>query len=143
MRVKKSAASAFAGWWVRTEKNGAERGGESRFLSRIAPLGALKLLRHYLAELQLDVTDRDDPPCHTFGLLGVFSGGLKRNFYQAGESRIEPDGLAAWDLRNPIQVGLVKVDPETLPLLRQTLAPLAKIPVLDSILKSSDLLNGL
>ncbi len=145
MRVKKNSNSEYAGWWVRRETNGSGT-NENQFLSKLAPAWVLKNLRSYFDKFKLDVTDRDDPPCHTFALLGLMKENQKNHpntFYQAGETRVDAGGLAAWNLADPIHVNLEKVDLEAFPILRDTLKNFGSIPFLDQTLKESDLLNGL
>ncbi len=145
MRVRRDSPSPYSGWWVRREKIGANGEGQN-FLSHIAPLSVLKMLRGYLSKFKLDVTDRDDPPCHTVALLGSLPGKLNgqyKLFYQLGESRVDADGLAAWDLTHPISAHLEAVDLGDFPILKTALRRFNDLPGLDQILKSSEILKGL
>jgi hypothetical protein len=94
----------------------------------------------------LDITDRDDPPCHTFTLLGNVNGKFgneDKSFYQAGEVRIETYGLAAWDMKNPFQIYLTPVNISEFPVIREAFEKLKSIPILNQILQTSDVLNGI
>ncbi len=145
MRVRKDFPSPYSGWWVRREKDGSNSAGGS-FLTKIAPLSVLKQMKGYLEKFKLDVTDRDDPPCHTFALLGVMPGnigGQTKRFFQLGETRVTADGLAAWDILHPITTHLEKVDLDSSPVLTQTLQTLKNIPGLNPMIKSSEILDGL
>lgn len=118
-RVRKSASLKFAHWWVRKEMNSDAQ--DADFLSRIAPMSVLKILKdNLLKNIVLDVTDRDDPPCHTFMLLGRMQANLSgkdRTFYQLSEVRVETNGLAAWDIGHPFDIYLTKPDAESFPAL--------------------------
>ena len=56
---------------------------------------------------------------------------------------MDSDGLAAAQFQHPFDIYLQKVDLESFPILRNVLGGLAQIPVLDQILKNSELMNGL
>ncbi|HJT23060.1 MAG TPA: hypothetical protein VJ873_00675 [bacterium] len=148
MRVKKSLDSEFAGWWVRREK-GAEEGKEGNGLSSHNPFSAISkisLLKDYLHQFKLDITDRDDPACHTFSLLGnmkIKSGRGDKAIYEIGEARVESDGIAAWDAGKPFQVYLTRVSIDAFPVLRNAINKLQGIPFVNNILQSSDILNGI
>jgi hypothetical protein len=147
MRVKDDSASDFAGWWVRKESSGNNDDGAGHNpVSFLSPFSDIKIVKDYLHKFKLDITDRDDPPCHTFSLLGMMNGrigGEDKRFFQAGEVRVETDGLAGWDLNHPYDVYLTKVDIGAFPVLRDGLQMLNQVPGLGPILKSSDLLNGI
>lgn len=143
MRVKKDSNSDFAGWWVRKEKNGSDTGKESGSLS--GSLNFLNSLKDFLKQFKLDVTDRDDPPCHTFSLFSSMKSKLRdeeRNFYQAGEIRVDSYGLAAWNIL-PFQIYMEKVDISSFPVIRDTFEKFNGFPAVDQVLKSSDIVNGL
>ncbi|SRR5579871_174985 len=148
MRVKKFSSSEFAGWWVRREKGGLDDGGAGNLsgqnpFSKVTGIG---LLKKYLHQFKLDITDRDDPPCHSFTTLGnmkVKTGAQDKSLYEVGEVRVETKGISAWDTGKPFQIYLVKVNIDAFPVLRQSLQTLRNIPVLNNILQSSDILNGL
>jgi hypothetical protein len=121
MRVRSDLPSPYAGWWVRKESAG-EGDGPLGPLSRFGGLKTLQLLRDFLKKFVLDVTDRDDPPCHTFTLVGGYPAtlaGKKRTFYQVSEVRVEADGLAAWDVGRPILTHLQSPDLADFPLFRK------------------------
>ncbi len=147
MRVKKSFDSEFAGWWVRREK-GAEEGKGVNGLSSHNPFSGISnigLLKNYLRQFKLDITDRDDPPCHTFSLLGNMKmkpEGEDKAIYEVGEVRVESDGIAAWS-KNPFEIYLTRVNIDAFPVLRDSLRKLRGIPFIGDILKSSDILNGI
>ncbi len=150
MRVKKTFDSEYAGWWVRREKGSEEdEDKEGNDLSSHNPFSAISkigLLKNYLHQFKLDITDRDDPPCHTFSLLGAMEmklGNDNKAFYEVGEVRLESMGIAAWDVEKPFQIYLVKTNLDSFPVLRNSLRKLRGIPFLNNILKSSDLLNGI
>lgn len=145
MRVKKDSGSEFAGWWVRKEKNGTDE-GDTGELSTLGPQDFINSLRDFLKQFKFDVTDRDDPPCHTFALFSAMNAKLgesDKNFYQAGEVRVDSFGLAAWDIAFPINVYMEKVDLGSFPVIRDALQKLNNLPVIDQLLKTSDILNGL
>jgi hypothetical protein len=147
MRVKESSGSTYAGWWVRKETDGSS--GDLTGHNPLAKLSAaskIKLIKNYLHQFKLDITDRDDPPCHTFTLLGNVNGKFgneDKSFYQVGEVRVETYGLAAWDLLNPFQIYLTSVNIGEFPVLREALETLNRIPILNQILQTSDVLNGI
>lgn len=146
MRVKKDSGSEFAGWWVKKEKNGVDSGNGSSVLSKYVPTSILRALKKFLDDFKFDVTDRDDPPCHTFTLISKMPGEIvsgDKNFYQASEVRVETDGLAAWDIGKPYDIYLQKVDLASLPGVRDVLNKLGSVPVIGQIMKSSDIINGL
>ena len=146
MRVKKGSNSEFAGWWVRKEKGGLNSGKGESSLTKLGPRDLIKQLKGFLDHFKFDVTDRDDPPCHTFTLLSDMSGKIGReekSFYQAGEVRVETDGLTAWDIGHSFDIYSQKVDIETFPVLKGALQKLKNVPVIDQLLKSSDLLSGI
>lgn len=144
-RVRKSASTKFAHWWVKKENSGDPE--ESNFLGRIAPTSVLKLLKDkLLKKFVLDVTDRDYPPCHTFMLLGrmrVKLSGSDKTFYQLGEVRVDTDGLAAWDIDHSFDVYLTKVDLESFPALDNAIKTFQGIPGLSELLDKSGLLEAL
>ena len=130
MQVKQDGRK-YGGWWVHKE---TDDGGPSELdkspLSKIGGTKVLGLLKDLLKRIILDVTDRDEPACHTYTLLGTYNvkiNGQTRAFRQVSEVRVEADGLAAWDITNPIDTYLQKVDLGNLPLLRQ-------VPVLNGVL---------
>ena len=146
MRVKKNGSSypQFAGWWVKKESDGVTTGGQNP-LSKLSP-PLLDVLRDFLRNFKLDVTDRDDPPCHTLALLGSLKGdigGTERSFYQFGEVRVDSDGLGAENFRHPFDVYLQKVDLDSFPILRNVLGGSTQIPGMDQILKNSGWMRGL
>lgn len=146
MRVKKGSNSPFAAWWVKKEKSGGEKGDTGGVLTKYVPEDLLNSLRKFLSDFKFDVTDRDDPPCHTFTLLSVRSGNVgkeEKNFYQTGEVRVETWGLAAWDVYNPYSIYLDKVDIAAFPAVRNMLQKIGSTPMSNQILASSDILNGL
>jgi hypothetical protein len=116
MRVKKSFSRRFGGMWVRREKNVTEGGSlKSPFTESM-----LRAAKEFLDQFKLDVVDRDDPPCHTFALLGILKGrvgGGQKDFYQTAEVRVIADGLAGWDSLKPIDVTKEPLDLEELPML--------------------------
>lgn len=148
MRVKKYSDSEFAGWWVRKEKvaepgKGGYEGLSRSFFSKVPKIG---LLKGYLHQFKLDITDRDDPPCHTFSMLGdmnLKSGHGAKAVDAGGEIRVESDGIAALDKGKPFEIYLVRVNIDAFPVLRNSMVKLHKIPFINNILKSSDLLNGI
>ena len=146
MRVKKfgSAYPQYAGWWVKKESAGGETRGEGP-LSKIDPK-ILDVLREFLAKFKMDVTDRDDPPCHTLALVGGLKGnigGREREFYDLGETRVDSDGLAAANFGHSFGINLEKVDPHSFPLLREVLAGAGQIPGMGQIQKGAEMLDGL
>jgi hypothetical protein len=148
MRVNKSSPSQFAGWWVRKEKGSDSKASE--FMGSVAGNGLLqKVIQEFkglFSHVLLDVVDIDDPPCHSFTMVGTMKsriGNIDHQFYQFGECRIDEDGLAAWDLvGHPIETRLSKVDPKAFPILKDLLNRLNGLPELDSTLKNSELLDG-
>jgi hypothetical protein len=146
MRVKKTLISPYAGWWVKKEEGSGSGPPGASVLNKIGGNNFLNHIREFLDGFKMDVVDRDDPPCHTFSLLGDTNGtlaGLKRNFYQAAEVRVETDGLAGWDTLKPFDIYLQKVDIGAFPILKEGLKTFASIPIVNQILKNSDVLNGL
>lgn len=144
MRVRKHGPSVFAGWWVRREKDGSEGGMAGHNPLSVIP--GISKLKGYLHKIKLDITDRDDPPCHTFSSLGNIPlkfDGAEKNLYEAGEVRVETDGLDPWDIKKPFEIYLVKVNVDAFPVLRDAVRKLQGIPILNQILRSSDLLNGI
>jgi hypothetical protein len=80
---------------------------------------ALKALKPLLEDIRLDITHRDDPPCHTLTLYGPArdAGTL---FHQTSEVRLLGKGLAAWDVGSPrFQCALAPVEYDQLPFLQQ------------------------
>ncbi len=147
MRVKESLGPPYAGWWVRKETDGSNDDTQGHNpLSVFGPISKLKFIKDYLHQFKLDITDRDDPPCHTFTLLGNINGKFgnkNKSFYQASEVRIETNGLAPWDLLNPFQIYLTLVNIGEFPVLREAFETFNNIPVLKQILQTSDALNGI
>jgi hypothetical protein len=145
MRVKRDSDSDYAGWWVKKEENGVES-GQNGNLSKLGSPDVIKALKSFLENFKFDVTDRDDPPCHTFSLLSRMGGPPEvenRGFYQMGEVRLDSNGLAIWDLFNPIDIYAEKVDIMSFPVVRDVVDKLGNEPVVNQILTSSDILNGL
>jgi hypothetical protein len=130
MRVKKHSDSSFAGWWVRKEKDVSDPGREMGPLAMFGGARVMNELKDFLRKFRFDVTDRDDPPCHTYTTLAQYPvtlGGRPRIFYQVSEVRVEAEGLAAWDVAHPITTRLQKAELGAFPVLK-------KIPLLDSML---------
>lgn len=82
---------------------------------------ALKRLKDVLKRIRLDVTHRDDPPCHSLLVWGrhrdrLFDG---KPVDQFSETALTGGGLAAWDIPRPkFKARLKAVEPERMPIIR-------------------------
>lgn len=84
-----------------------------------ANLKSLSGLSNLLSGINLDVTDRDDPPNHTFLVYSHYPAPVQSrgtgstDLQTLGEICLEGDGLAAWDLEAPsYRAQLIPVGPD-------------------------------
>jgi len=145
MRVKKRYSRRFGGMWVRHEKNVGGR-ELTKLLGFSLSESFFKTVKEFMDRFALDVTDRDDPPCHTFALLGVLKGHVgtqEKDFYQSSEVRVSAGGLAGWNSLEPIDVSLEKMDLSSISALSGELNRLSNIPLSKPVLRNSDILGGI
>jgi hypothetical protein len=132
----------------------AEKDLEKSGMQKIG--GAFKALAPLLTGITMDVTDRDDPPNHTFiaytSLPTRVSTTTASNaqIQSVSEVSVEGPGLAAWDLMKPLyQARRVNLNPTRLTELLlsekglQSLVDAKKIPTVTNLFDTSNLLNGL
>lgn len=118
--------------------------------------GAFKAIAPLLSGITMDVTDRDDPPNHTFIAYTSLPTNLPKTtgpdqqIQSVSEVSVEGPGLAAWDLTKPLYQGRrVNLNPTRLAELLvaentlQSLVDSKMIPSVANLFNTSNLLSVL